>query len=78
MTQATPRLHAAGQTATPAPGHADGVSETTIKVKLDNRLLETVDKLSRVSEESREQTAARLIAAGIAHRGFRIPAGVPC
>jgi predicted transcriptional regulator len=54
------------------------MSETTITVSLDSRIIAILDKLARVSEESREDTAARLIAAGIEHKGFAIPAGIPC
>ena len=37
-------------------------------------LVETVDVLARLTEESRAEMAARLVAAGVAHKGFMIPA----
>jgi metal-responsive CopG/Arc/MetJ family transcriptional regulator len=54
------------------------MSETTVQVSLDDRVLSTLDKLAAVGEESRSEMAARLIAAGIAHKGFVIPPDVPC
>jgi predicted transcriptional regulator len=54
------------------------ITEVTVSVTVDERLAEVVDRLAAVTQESRSEMCARLIAAGVAHKGFMIPKGVPC
>jgi hypothetical protein len=76
--QTTRYLHTGGQTLPQPASTLDAMSETTIIISLDDRLVETVDVLASLTEESRTEIAARLVAAGVAHKGFMIPADVPC
>lgn len=78
VTGITSVLPTAGQNIPRHPAILGLMSETTVTVSLDDRLVEVVDALARMSGKSRAEMAARIVAAGVAYKGFKIPEDVPC